>query len=71
VEAGAGAKADFSDDSFKAVGASIVSKDEAITSDLVLKVRPPSLEEVAKMKEQAGLISFLYPATNKPLIEAL
>ena len=42
VEAGAGAKADFNDDSYKAVGASIVSKDEAITSDLVLKVRAPS-----------------------------
>jgi NAD/NADP transhydrogenase alpha subunit len=29
------------------------------------------MEEIAKMKEQAGLISFLNPATNKPLIEAL
>lgn len=51
MESGAGTSSDFSDDAFKAVGASIVSKDEAITSDLVMKVRPPSLEEIAKMKE--------------------
>lgn len=51
MESGAGISSDFSDDAFKAVGASIVSKDEAITSDLVMKVRPPSLEEIAKMKE--------------------
>ena len=62
VESGAGAFADFSDESYKAVGAEIVNTNEALNSDLILKVRPPNANEVSSMKDEAGLISFLYPA---------
>lgn len=40
----------------------MVSNKEAWESDLVLKVRAPETAEVEKMKAEAGLISFLYPA---------
>ncbi len=53
------------------MGAKIVSKEEALGADLVLKVRPPSKEEVEKMKKEAGLISFINPAQNKPLLDIL
>lgn len=40
-------------------------------ADLVLKVRPPLISEVNKFRENSTLISFLYPAQNKELIEKL
>ena len=48
-----------------------MDEQQAFTSDLLLKVRPPSEEEVKKMKDEAGLISFIYPAQNKQLVEIL
>jgi NAD(P) transhydrogenase len=48
-----------------------VSGDAALGSDLVLKVRAPSAKEVEKMKKEAGLISFINPAQNKPLLDIL
>lgn len=71
IEQGAGAESDFADSTYEKVGAKIVSKDEALSSDLILKVRPPNPEEVQKMKKEAGLISFINPAQNKPLLDIL
>lgn len=45
--------------------------EQAIKSDLVLKVRIPTSEEAQKMKDEAGLISFIYPAQNKALVDIL
>ena len=39
VEAGAGAAAGFSDDDYRAAGAEIVSRDEALAADVVLAIR--------------------------------
>lgn len=39
--------------------------------DIVLKVRQPLETEIAQFKEHGNLISFLYPALNKPLIEKM
>lgn len=71
IESGAGASSDFSDASYEGVGAKVVSTDAALKSDLVLKVRPPSQDELQKMKNEAGLISFINPAQNKALIDTL
>ena len=72
VESGAGDGASFYDDAYAAVGAKIVSADEAwSTADIVFKVRAPSTEEVAKLKEGATLISFIWPAQNPELMKAL
>ena len=40
-------------------------------ADIVLKVRQPLDTEVANFKEHGHVISFLYPALNKPLIEKM
>lgn len=42
VESGAGVQSDFNDKVYQEVGANIVSTEEALKSDLVLKVRAPS-----------------------------
>lgn len=40
-------------------------------TDIVLKVRQPLDNEVSNIRENSTLISFLYPAENKPLIDTL
>lgn len=69
VEAGAGALAQFPDDAYVAAGAKIV--DSATQSDIVLKLRPPTIEQASAFKADQTLISFLYPAINKDLVDAL
>jgi NAD(P) transhydrogenase subunit alpha len=70
VESGAGDAANFSDEAYRAAGAEIVSSVWG-TADVVFKVRPPSLDEVARLREGATLVSFLYPAQNPALMQAL
>ena len=42
------------DEEFKAAGARIVSRhDDALGQDIVLKIRPPTLDEADKIKEHA------------------
>ena len=45
VETGAGNASDFHDSEYEKVGAKIVSAELALKSDLILKVRPPSVAE--------------------------
>lgn len=73
VETGAGAAAEFADEAFAQVGCTIAPSAEALWSgvDIVLKVRPPTLEEADRLREGQVLISFIYPAQNKPLVERL
>lgn len=73
VERGAGTEAQFLDEQYTAAGATLVSREELFaSSDVMLKVRPPLIDEEAKhIKEGSTVISFLYPAQNKPLVEAL
>ncbi|HJR88873.1 MAG TPA: Re/Si-specific NAD(P)(+) transhydrogenase subunit alpha [Aeromicrobium sp.] len=71
VESGAGAKSSFADEAFTEAGATVVSGDEAWRSDIVLKVNPPTLDEVGRLREGATLVGLLAPANNEELIEAL
>ncbi len=73
VESGAGNAANFDDDTYVAVGAAIAQDASALYAavDVVFKVRAPSLEEVAQMKEGTILISFIWPAQNPELMNAL
>ncbi|XP_071479344.1 NAD(P) transhydrogenase, mitochondrial-like [Diadema antillarum] len=71
VEDGAGALANFRNSDYEEAGAKIVKRDDAFQSDVVLKVRAPSIEEVSLLKEKSNLISFLYPAQNKEIIDKL
>jgi len=70
VESGAGAAAGFLDSSYIDVGARVESEvfDKA---DILLKVQPPTIVEVEKMKADAVLISFLQPYTSTAEIQAL
>jgi len=73
VERNAGVEAQFLDEQYTAAGATLVSREELFaSSDVMLKVRPPLLEEEAKhIREGSTVISFLYPSQNKPLVELL
>ncbi len=77
VEKGAGESADYPDSQYETAGASIVDRGEAwSTSDIVLKLRPPTLNadgttEADQMRHGATLISYIQPAQNKELVEAL
>jgi NAD(P) transhydrogenase subunit alpha len=70
VESGAGDAANFSDDSYRAAGAEVVSSVWA-SADILFKVRAPGTDELARMREGATLVSFLWPAQNPQLMEAL
>jgi H+-translocating NAD(P) transhydrogenase len=72
VERGAGALADFPDETYEKAGATMVEANTVWQdSDIVLKVRMPSPAEADVMKAGQTLISFLQPMQNKPLVERL
>ena len=73
VESGAGEGANFSDDTYRAAGAEVVPGAAALWagSDMVLKVRPPSPDEVVLMREGSALIGFVWPAQFPELMHQL
>lgn len=71
VEEHAGLEAKFLNDEYAASGATLVSREKAFGSDIVLKVRAPASDELQLIQNRANLISFLYPAQNKELIDEL
>ncbi|KAJ2901940.1 uncharacterized protein MKZ38_001241 [Zalerion maritima] len=73
VERGAGTDAEFTNPAFEAAGATLVDAGAVWKeSDIVLKVRGPSVAEVDGMKGNGQIvISFLQPAQNKALVDKL
>ena len=73
VESGAGEAANFNDDTYRTAGAEVINDAAGLwaVSDLVFKVRGPSAEEVAMMREGSTLISFIWPAQNPELMQQL
>merc|ERR1712032_272659 len=71
VQEGAGRLSNFRDEDYAAAGANIVSKEAAFAQDITLRLRQPSLEEVALLRDEATLYSFLYPGQNPDLVKAL
>lgn len=73
VERGAGVQAEFTDTAYELAGATIVDRETLWSeSDIILKVRPPSIgDEIRALKKGATIISFLYPAQNKNVVDAL
>ena len=72
VERGAGAEAVIPDAQFEEAGATLT--DDAATiwqSDVVVKVAPPSAEEVVRLGRDSALIGFLAPLTNAEGVRAL
>ncbi|TDK25570.1 Re/Si-specific NAD(P)(+) transhydrogenase subunit alpha [Arthrobacter crusticola] len=71
VEKGAGESASFRDDAYTAAGAVIGGANEAWGSDVVLKVNPPTGDEIDRLAEGATLIGMLSPGLRPELVDAL
>jgi NAD(P) transhydrogenase len=76
LERGAGAEAQFPDSAYTKAGATLA---DAATvwkeSDIIMKVRAPSVEgalsEVDLLKDGATIVSFMYPAQNRAVVDRL
>jgi NAD(P) transhydrogenase len=76
IERGAGEGAQLLDHVYEKAGATIVDRDTIYSeSDIVLKVRGPQIDgpfnEVQALRKGSTVISFLYPAQNKSVVDAL
>jgi H+-translocating NAD(P) transhydrogenase subunit alpha len=71
VEAGAGAGALLPDDTFAEAGATVSGDGEAWRADVVVKVAPPSTEEIARLARGGVLVGFLAPLTSPQTTRAL
>jgi NAD(P) transhydrogenase subunit alpha len=73
VQAGAGESSNFTDDMYSGSKAEIVPDAASVysQSEVILKVQPPSVNEIDRYSEGATLVSFLYPVTNLHLIKSL
>jgi NAD(P) transhydrogenase subunit alpha len=69
VERGAGNASSFTDDAYEEAGAQLV--DTALDADIVVKVAPPSPQEVEALRPDAVLVGFLAPLTDPDGIERL
>ena len=73
VQSGAGLAAGSADKEYLKAGAKIVSSAGAVckAAHLIVKVRPPTIAEVRRLKKGTTLVAFLAPAANQTLIKAL
>ena len=72
IQRGAGAGAMIPDEQYEEAGAKLTDDQSAVFgSDAVVKVAPPSAEEVALLKSDGVLIAFLQPLTNGDGVRAL
>ncbi|MBF0146239.1 MAG: Re/Si-specific NAD(P)(+) transhydrogenase subunit alpha [Magnetococcales bacterium] len=79
IEAGAGLASQFTDDHYQGAGAEIIADTALLwsTADIVFKVRAPMLHPVLGKHETelpnrgSTLISFIWPAQNKELMDLL
>ena len=70
VEKNAGLNSFISNDEYQQAGAEICT-DIYLDSDLIIKINPPSENELDKIKSNTNLISLLSPFTNHNLIKNL
>src|SRR5947208_3685549 len=68
VESGAGEAASFTDDAFREAGAEL---GDPWAADVVAKVRKPTEEEIARLRDGQVLIGFLQPLTDQEGIDRL
>jgi H+-translocating NAD(P) transhydrogenase subunit alpha len=68
VESGAGAGARIPDEQYTEAGARLGNPWEA---DVVVKVNPPTPEEIGRLKSGSVFVGFLQPLTNPEIAEAL
>ncbi|MGN6161162.1 MAG: Re/Si-specific NAD(P)(+) transhydrogenase subunit alpha [Marmoricola sp.] len=68
VDAGAGAKSDFTDAAFEASGATI---GDAVAADIVFGVNAPSDEQLDRVRPEATVIALFAPAFDTAMVENL
>lgn len=76
IEHGAGVEAQFTDEAYEQAGAKAVDRRTVFSqSDILLKVRAPSVDgpdsEVDALREGATIMSFLYPAQNRHVVDRI
>jgi alanine dehydrogenase len=73
VETGAGADSSYSDEQYIAAGAEILPDADAVFAEAVLitKVKEPQPEEVARLRPEHVLFTYLHLAADKVLTEGL
>ena len=71
VQAGAGAKAGFSDALYARAGVEVLADAAAViaAADVLVKVRGPEKAEASLLRQGQTLISFFWPAQNPELLE--
>ena len=73
VQSGAGISSRYDDNAYKAAGVKIVKSAAALwkEADVVVKVRAPEQEEVNYFRKGQILVSFIWPAQSKDLLEGM
>ncbi|MCC6251676.1 MAG: Re/Si-specific NAD(P)(+) transhydrogenase subunit alpha [Bacteroidia bacterium] len=72
IQSDAGSSSFYSDSQYTAVGATVINDLASLykEADIVLRVNAPLPDEIALMKKNAVLISFMFAGTNPALVEA-
>ncbi|MFT7388263.1 MAG: NAD(P) transhydrogenase subunit alpha [Candidatus Endobugula sp.] len=73
IESGAGEAAKFRDNDYRSANVTIIDNIETLyaKADIILKVREPTEEELALLREGQLFVSFLAPAQNPKLLKIL
>lgn len=73
IQAGAGAKAGFTDAAYAAAGVTVLPDAAAVVAaaDVLVKVRGPEPAEAQALRDGQTLISFFWPAQNPELLETV
>jgi NAD(P) transhydrogenase subunit alpha len=71
VQRGAGSEALIPDEQYEQAGATLVDQAAVWQADVVVKVAPPSGEEIGSLRPESVLIAFLAPLTNGEGVRAI
>jgi NAD(P) transhydrogenase subunit alpha len=71
IESGAGGGANLPDSAYPGAEATAQARDALARADVLLKVQPPTLEEIAALREGSVLISYLQPHADPERTRAL
>ncbi len=72
VENNAGLSSNFLDPQYEAIGAKVVTREEALSkADVVLAVQTPELEDLKKLKKDATLVCFIWALQHADLVASL
>ena len=71
VETGTGDASGFSDEEYRAAGAGIGGRDDALVADIVVRVEQPDADDVAKLRAGAIHIGFLDPFNQTALVRSM